>query len=143
MPDQDRKGFTVSARRDADKSQESRASPQGPNDLGARGAPDAVEGPGWKMRAAGPTADGPPLPADFTTFCLSMASAALIHLGDAPSPETGETAPNLALARQTIDTLAMLRDKSRGNLSGDEQKLVDTLLYDLRMRFVSAGGRSA
>lgn len=76
-------------------------------------------------------------PIDFYTFVLSLGSSAFVHLGDAPHPETGEPAkPDLALAKQTIDILAMLRDKTKGNLTPEEEKFLENLLTDLRLRFV-------
>ncbi len=85
------------------------------------------------------------LPAiDLSTFVLSMSTSALYQLGLAPSP-AGEQVeePNLLLAQQTIDTLEMLRRKTRGNLDHEEEKLFDSLLYELRMRFVEASKRAA
>ena len=73
---------------------------------------------------------------DFATFVLSLSHSALMHLGEAPHPETGNVEQNLALARQTIDLIAMLEDKTKGNLTGDEERLLGQVLYDLRMRFV-------
>jgi hypothetical protein len=73
---------------------------------------------------------------DFTTFILSLSHSALMHLGEAPHPETGEIEKNLPLARQTIDLVGMLEEKTRGNLSGEEERLVAQILFDLRMRFV-------
>jgi hypothetical protein len=75
---------------------------------------------------------------DFYTFVLSLGSSAFIHLGDAPSPETGELSrPDLGLAKQTIDILVMLREKTRGNLTAEEEKFLENLLTDLRLRFVA------
>lgn len=74
---------------------------------------------------------------DFLTFCLSLGSSAFVHLGDAPNPDAGRTEPNLVLAKQTIDILGMLEEKTRGNLTPDEASLLENLLYDLRMRFVA------
>jgi hypothetical protein len=87
----------------------------------------------------------PPAPIDFYTFVLSLGSSALIHLGDAPNPETGETLkPNLPVAHQTIDILSMLREKTRGNLTPAEEKFLENLLTDLRLRYVNrAGGKPA
>jgi len=84
-----------------------------------------------------------PRPAiDFYTFVLSLGSSVLIHLGDAPHPETGKPAePNLALAQQSIEILAMLQQKTRGNLSPEEDKLLDQLLMDLKLRYVEASRR--
>jgi hypothetical protein len=75
---------------------------------------------------------------DFYTFVLSLGSSAFVHLGDAPHPETGQPVPaNLQLAQQTIDLLDMLREKTRGNLTEEEQKFLENLLMDLRLRYVS------
>jgi len=74
---------------------------------------------------------------DFFTFILGLGSSAFVHLGDAPHPETGQAAPpDLALAQQTIDVLAMLQEKTRGNLTPEEDTLMGQLLRDLRLRFV-------
>ncbi len=75
---------------------------------------------------------------DFYTFVLSLASSAFVHLGDAPHPETGEPVePDLPLARQTIEILAMLQEKTKGNLTAEEEKFLENLLTDLRLRFVN------
>ncbi|MEM9176202.1 MAG: DUF1844 domain-containing protein [Myxococcota bacterium] len=77
---------------------------------------------------------------DFSTFVLSRGTTALYQLGAVPDPATGETvAPDPLVAQQTIDTLEMIRDKTRGNLDEEERKLIDSLLYELRMRFVETG----
>ena len=84
-------------------------------------------------------ADEPRPGLDFSTFILSLASSALIHLGEAPDPVSGEKAPaNLPMAHQSIDLLAMLQEKTKGNLTAEETRLLETLLYDLRMKYVSA-----
>jgi hypothetical protein len=78
---------------------------------------------------------------DFYTFVLSLGSSAFIHLGDAPHPETGEPVPaDLGLAKQTIDILAMLREKTKGNLTAEEEHFMETLLTDLRLRYVTKSG---
>jgi hypothetical protein len=73
---------------------------------------------------------------DFATFVLSLSHSVLMHLGEAPHPETGKVEKNLPLARQTIDLIGMLEDKTKGNLSGDEERLIGQILFDLRMRYV-------
>ena len=73
---------------------------------------------------------------DFSTFILSLSHSALVHLGDAPNPASGKTEVNLPLARQTIDLLALLQDKSKGNLTGEEEHVLDQAVFDLRMRYV-------
>ena len=83
--------------------------------------------------------NGSELPAvDFSTFVLSLGHSALVHLGDAPDPSGSVTEPNLELARQTIDLIALLSEKTKGNLTGEEERLMEQTLYDLRSRFVSA-----
>ncbi len=74
---------------------------------------------------------------DFYTFVLSLGSSAFVHLGDTPHPETGEpVTPNLPIAKQTIDILAMLAEKTKGNLTPEEERFLENLLTDLRFRFV-------
>jgi len=74
---------------------------------------------------------------DFSTLVVSLSTSALYSMGLAPDPATGKThAPNLTMARQTIDTLELLEEKTRGNLDMDEQRLLKSLLYELRLRFV-------
>lgn len=73
---------------------------------------------------------------DFTTFILSLASSAQVHLGLIPNPVSAKTETDTTAARQTIDILDILKQKTKGNLSGDEERLLDYILYDLRMKFV-------
>jgi hypothetical protein len=77
-------------------------------------------------------------PIDFLTFVLSLGSSAAIHLGDAPDPDSGEHHKNVPQAKQIIDLLGMLREKTKGNLTPEEARFLDGLLYDLRLRFVEA-----
>jgi hypothetical protein len=77
-------------------------------------------------------------PIGFDTFVLSLASTALIHLGEGPYPETGTVSPNLVLAKQSLDLLELLFRKTRGNLSSDEERLFQSVLTDLRLKFVTA-----
>jgi hypothetical protein len=80
-------------------------------------------------------------PIEFTTFLLGLASSALIHLGDAPHPDTGKPQIDLPMAKQSLDLLSMLREKTNGNLSADEVRFFDNLLSDLRIRYVGASKR--
>ena len=73
---------------------------------------------------------------DFSTFVLSLSHSAFVHLGDVPQPGGESHEKNLALARQTIDILAILCEKTKGNLSGDEERLLEQVLYELRIRYV-------
>jgi hypothetical protein len=81
---------------------------------------------------------------DFYTFVLSLGSSAFVHLGDAPNPETGAPGvPDLPLAHQTIDILVMLREKTKGNLTDEEEKFLENLLTDLRLRYVQRSSGKA
>lgn len=75
-------------------------------------------------------------PLTFSAFVLGLASTALIHLGVHPHPETNAVTIDLSLARQSIDVLAMLREKTRNNLSAEEEQLFGSILSDLQLRFV-------
>ncbi len=72
----------------------------------------------------------------FSTFVLSLSSSGMVHLGEVPEPETGQIQENLPLAKHTIDILAMLKDKTSKCLDPDEAKLLDGVLYELRMVYV-------
>ena len=83
---------------------------------------------------------GPP-GIDFHTFVLSLGSSALLHLGELERPGSGGPEKNLTLAKHTIDILGMLQEKTRGNLSPAEDKLMESLLYDLRLKYVELKGK--
>ncbi|MDB4970030.1 MAG: hypothetical protein JWN44_5719 [Myxococcales bacterium] len=90
------------------------------------------------------TEDAPPesLPQiDFGMFVMSLASSVLVYLGEIEHPDTQKPDPNVPLAKQTIDILGMLREKTRGNLTQEEAQMLDNLLYDLRMKYVDAKKR--
>ena len=75
----------------------------------------------------------------FSGFILSLATTAAVHFGDIADPNTGERAePNLAAAAQMIELIAMLQERTKGNLIEPEERLMDDLLYELRLRFVQA-----
>jgi hypothetical protein len=72
----------------------------------------------------------------FSTFILSLNTAALVHLGELPDPLTKEKKVDLVLAKQVIDTLEMLREKTKGNLTPEEEELFKSILFDLKLHFV-------
>lgn len=74
---------------------------------------------------------------DFTTFILSVSSASFMALQG-----EGTGRPDLMLARQNIDLLELMHEKTRGNLSPEEAKLLEQLLFEVRIKFVEAQGRS-
>ncbi len=85
------------------------------------------------------SAQSTPLPpVNFSTFVLSLNSSALVHLGELQIPGEKTETVNLNLARHSIDVLAMLEEKTAGNLTDDEAKLLKHVLYDLRMKFIAA-----
>jgi hypothetical protein len=73
---------------------------------------------------------------DFATFIFSIATGAFIGLGLTPDPSTGKTEKNIPMARQNIELLVLLREKTKGNLSTDETKLLEGLLAEAQMSFV-------
>ena len=78
-----------------------------------------------------------PFQIDFSTFIMSLTSSAFYHLGDMPDPSTGKKEVNLPAVQQTIDMLIMLREKTKGNLKEDEEKLVEQLIYELQVKYVA------
>jgi hypothetical protein len=115
-------GFTVTDRRSFNDAGE--AHPETP-------APPDAAAPAGEFSGAFP-------PVDFHTFVLSLGSSALLHLGEIENPNDGVSQKDLPLAKHTIDILAMLEEKTKGNLSTAEEKLMESLLYDLRLRYVEA-----
>jgi len=78
-----------------------------------------------------------PLPEiNFSTFIFSLNTSALLHLGEIPDPASGKEQKDLAMAKQTIDLIAMLEEKTKGNLTSEEENLVKHILYELRLRYV-------
>ena len=120
-------GFTVTDRRSFSDAAE------------ARPADDMPPPPAGPAPGAGAPGGAPTLPAvDFHTFVLSLGSSALLHLGELEHPDVGAPQKDLPLAKHTIDILVMLEEKTRGNLTPAEEKLIGSLLYDLRLRYVEA-----
>lgn len=80
-----------------------------------------------------------PLPEiNFTNFLFSLSTSALIQLGEIQDPLTQQPSKNIPLAKQTIDLIGMLKEKTKGNLTPDEERMIENILYDLRMRYVKA-----
>lgn len=77
-------------------------------------------------------------PTDFASLLLSLGSSALVHLGEMEHPDDAAVSKNLHLAKQTLDILSMLQEKTRGNLSSEETQILEQLLYELRMKYVAA-----
>ncbi len=80
------------------------------------------------------------IPITFSAFVVTLVQSAMVHLGEAPNPETGGKQMDLNMARHTIDVLTMLKQKTEGNRTDEETKLLDTLLYEVRTKFLTASG---
>ncbi len=76
------------------------------------------------------------VPVTFENFVISLSSSALVYMGELPEPTTGKKQVDLKMAKHAIDTLDMLKEKTRGNLSEEEEKLLTELLADLKLKFV-------
>lgn len=95
-----------------------------------------AEGKGFVMSEA--AAEGLLPKVDFSSFILSLYSSGLVQLGKVEDPITGKKSKNLKLAKHTVDMIAMLEEKTRGNLTEDEKNLLKTLLSEIRITFVEA-----
>jgi hypothetical protein len=126
----ERRGFQVKDRRRFSETGETRA--------------EAAEDAPPQPAEAAPIAAPPPQsaaevedePVTFSTFVLGLSTQALLHLGEIPNPLTSTLERDLGAAKHVIDILGILREKSRNNLEPGEEALLDSVLYDLRMRYV-------
>jgi len=126
--EEEKKGFIIRDRRVSSQQEEA---PKGES-AKEKGLPEDMAGePGEKR--SGPY----PLPEmDFSSFIFSLSTSALLHLGEVPDPVTNKREKDLPLAKQTIDILGMLKEKTQGNLTPEEKKLMENLLTDLRWRYI-------
>jgi|SRR5579875_519100 hypothetical protein len=138
--EQSSRGFKVEDRRRFSAEGELKPEHQGaePNAAAQTTAgeqPKPAEAPGQRpLRQAGPRQAAPEI--NFTTFVVSLSTQALMHLGEIPDPVTNERQRDLPAAQHMIDILGMLQDKTRGNLDHDEEGLLRSILFDLRMKYV-------
>ncbi len=75
---------------------------------------------------------------DFSTFVISLSTQALMHLGEIANPVGGNIETDIGVAKQLIDLVGMLKEKTRGNLNANEDRLMEGILFDLRMKYVEA-----
>lgn len=139
MEDSEDKGYTVKDRRYLHLSEEEKARLKEEAAAQEEGQATAAAGEG-QPEAAGAKAHVPLPDLTFGSFLVSLSSSAFICLGQIPDPHTGKQEKNLPLAKQTIDLLGVLRDKTRNNLTPEEENLFDHLLYDLRMAYIKEVG---
>jgi hypothetical protein len=118
-------------------SQEQRAGAVGDKDK--KEAPAAERAPERGQENIADRKEESPLPElDFASFLLSLATTAQVSLGAVPNPQTNLTAQNLPAAKQMIDIIGMLKEKTKSNLTQEEQALIDSILFNLRMQYVRA-----
>ena len=140
MADSEQKpgNFTVTDRRAFDPSGERKSdTPAAPEKPAVPEAPEAPETPREVPRAA---QEGPRSlpPADFATLVLSLGSSVVMYLGQSEGPDGKKPVRNLAMAKHAIDLLTVLEEKTKGNLSSEEEQILESLLFDLRLRYVEA-----
>jgi hypothetical protein len=100
---------------------------------GSGKAPGGIDMSDEKKRKPGPSGE---LTMDFSAFILSLNASSLIHMGEIPDPESRSRSVNIPAARHTIEILEIIKDKTAGNLDTDEDKLLDDILYTLRLKFL-------
>ncbi len=133
---QEGKGFTVQDRRrfspETGEAREESSAQPAPSDETSQPAQESTA-------TAGSQPAQEVLPEiNFSTFVISLSTQVLMHLGEMASPLSGKVEPDVPVAKQMIDILAMLKDKTRGNLSANEDQLMKDVLFDLRMKYVEA-----
>jgi hypothetical protein len=145
MGEPEDKGYTVEDRRFLNLSEEEKAKVREQAAKGAAqdaAAEEAFQEASQKAAsvAGKPEEEGLLPEITFPSFIFSLSSTAFVSLGAIPNPETGKPEKNLSLAKQTINLLGLLREKTRNNLTPEEDHLFDHLLYDLRMAYVREVG---
>lgn len=136
---EEEKGFTVRDRRRVKMETDSAETEGQQGTAEAAGRRETETGGG----SAGAARKPPLPPVDFPGFLIGLAQMALVHLGEVPEPQGGSREADLEQARHTIDLLDLLEEKTRGNLSSDEEQLLRHLRSDLKLRFVRAASGSA
>ena len=118
--------------------QDKRSSRQSEDEIKAGDESQEKEKPKKDVEQAAEQQESPEqLEIDFSTFVLSLTSSAFYYLGDIPDPSTGQIQQNLPAVKQTIDILAMLKEKTQNNLSAEETKLIEQLIYELQMKYLA------
>lgn len=79
----------------------------------------------------------------FSTFILSLSSSVLVSLGELPDPITKEKKVDLNMARQTISLIEILKEKTKGNLTEEEERLIESTLCDLKLKYVDVAKKGA
>lgn len=136
----DEKGFKVHDKRRFTEEGEAREETAAEQPREPGGEPPSEPGPAPRAEPAPEPGDRrqelPPI--NFSTFIISLSTQALMHLGEMSNPVTGQVEKDVEVAKQTIDIIGMLGEKSKGNLDETEEQLVREVLYNLRMKYVEA-----
>ncbi len=133
------RGFRISDRRRFTHEGETRPAEEdstAAKDAPASADPGARDATAARRSEAGPRHGTSSVEVSFSTFVLGLSTQALLHLGEIPDPQTGATTRDLTAARQVIDILGVLKQKTLNNLEQAEEALLDSVLHDLRMAFV-------
>ena len=129
------KGFTVQDRRrfSPETGEARRDAPEEPRQTPASAAQggEKISHPSDRGQEALPEIN-------FSAFVISLSTQALMHLGEIANPLTGKVETDVPVAKQMIDILGMLKDKTRGNLNASEDRLMEDILFDLRLKYVDA-----
>jgi len=123
------RAFKVEDRRRFSDTGETRAGREEPSPSAAAPTVEEEAPPSFKAEGEAPQID-------FSTFIISLSAQALAHLGEIPDPVQRSMRVDLEAARQVIDILGLLREKTKGNLDSAEDPLLESILYDLRMKYV-------
>ena len=126
---EEEKGFVIKDKRSLDEKGE----------LKEEGREEEIKGEEKKEEPRKEEPQRVPLPeVSLSSLVFSLSSSALLHLGEIADPQTGEKMEDFALAKHSIDTIGMLKEKTEGNLTEEEDKFLESILTDLRWRFVKA-----
>jgi hypothetical protein len=138
---EEKKDFVVKDRRIFSQDSQETESPEKESPDSAPPDEDKAAAATEQGREPDKAEESPPMPEiNFATFVVSLNASALLHLGKIEDPNTGQTDKNLPMAKQTIDILSMLEEKTAGNLTKDEENLLKSILYDLRIIYVKEKG---
>lgn len=132
------KGFTVQDRRRFSETGDSREDAGSSTDAVDNGETKVTEDSKSQAPGKADEQQGALPEINFSTFVISLSTQALMHLGEIANPLTGKVEPDRPVAKQMIDIIGMLREKTKGNLNSGEDRLIEDILFDLRMKYVEA-----
>lgn len=135
--EQEEQGFRVTDKRGFRGDGEPRT-PDAPEDV--KEVPKSEPSPANEQPSSGQESSQRP-PIDFPSYLLSYYTQGLVLLGEVPNPYTNKKEEDVEAARHTIDILTMLEQKTRGNLTKEEQQLLESVLYELRMKYMAKTNR--